>query len=65
MIFRGRFFAGAAKCCHSWLSFPRERVETWTFYENPLILNPKGTEGQILINAVVSMGRSNTKPKSF
>jgi hypothetical protein len=28
-------FSWSVECRHSWLSSPRERVETWTFYENP------------------------------
>ena len=47
MLFREKVFAGAVECCHSWLRSSRERIET---EPKPLIPNPAGTEGQVLIN---------------
>ena len=54
MLFREKVFAGVVECCHSWLRFFEGVDGDVAVLPKPLILNPAGTEGQILINGLMA-----------
>jgi hypothetical protein len=61
MLFREKFFAGAGRVLPLVVAFFERADGNVDVLPKPLILGPAGTKGQVPINAVISMGRRNTR----